>query len=77
MLDQLSSGDIDAFYSAVKLGARAKAKRLGTIRSFFRFCANRKWRGALATGLIASHRHCPIMRSMKPSVLSRRTGHSK
>jgi integrase len=43
MLDQLSSGDIDAFYSAVKLGARAKAKRLGTIRSFFRFCANRKW----------------------------------
>ena len=43
MLDQLNPGDIDAFYGAVKLGARAKGKRLGTIRSFFRFCVYREW----------------------------------
>ena len=43
MLDQLNSADIDAFYSGLKLGVRAKTKRLGTIRSFFRFCLNRKW----------------------------------
>jgi len=42
-LDQFSSLDIDVFYSRMKLGARAKAKRLGTLRAFFRFCANRKW----------------------------------
>ena len=30
--------DIDEFYSAWKLGARAKGKRLGTLRAFFRFC---------------------------------------
>jgi hypothetical protein len=28
MLDQLNSADIDAFYSGLKLGVRAKAKRL-------------------------------------------------
>jgi integrase len=43
MLDQLTSGDIDIFYGAWKLGARAKGKRLGTLRAFFRFCINRKW----------------------------------
>lgn len=43
MLDQISSADIDMFYSQLKLGVRAKGKRLGTIRSFFRFCVNRKW----------------------------------
>ena len=43
MLDQLASGDIDVFYSQMGLGARAKAKRLGTLRAFFRFCVNRKW----------------------------------
>ncbi len=37
MLDQLASGDVDAFYCGMKLGLRAKAKRLGTIRSFFPF----------------------------------------
>jgi len=42
-LDQLTSGDIDVFYSLMKLGVRAKAKRLGTLRAFFRFCVNRKW----------------------------------
>src|SRR5579863_1896458 len=34
MLDQLSSGDIDVFYSGWKLGPRAKGKRLGTLRAF-------------------------------------------
>ncbi len=43
MLDQFTSGDIDAFYARWKLGARAKGKALGTLRSFFRFCMNREW----------------------------------
>jgi integrase len=43
MLDQFTSADIDVFYSAWKLGARTKSKRLGTLRAFFRFCINRKW----------------------------------
>jgi integrase len=43
MLDQLTTADVDRFYGGLKLGVRAKAKRLGTLRSFFRFCMNRKW----------------------------------
>jgi integrase len=43
MLDQFTSGDIDVFYGGWNLGARAKGKRLGTLRAFFRFCMNRKW----------------------------------
>jgi integrase len=43
MLDQFTSGDIDVFYGGWDLGARAKGKRLGTLRAFFRFCMNRKW----------------------------------
>jgi site-specific recombinase XerD len=43
MLDQLTAADIDRFYAGLELGLRAKAKRLGTLRSFFRFCMNRKW----------------------------------
>ena len=43
MLDQITSADMDRFYGGLKLGVRAKAKRLGTLRSFFRFCTNRKW----------------------------------
>ena len=43
MLDQFTSSDMDVFYSALKLGVRAKAKRLSTLRAFFRFCVNRKW----------------------------------
>jgi len=43
MLDQLTSADIDVFYGGLNLGARSKAKRLGTLRAFFRFCTNRKW----------------------------------
>jgi hypothetical protein len=31
------------FFAGWKLGARTKAKRLGTLRGFFRFCAKRKW----------------------------------
>ena len=40
MLDQFTSTDIDVFYATWKLGARAKGKALGTLRSFFRFCMN-------------------------------------
>jgi len=43
MLDQLTSADVDRFYGGRKLGARAEGKRLATLRSFFRFCMNRKW----------------------------------
>lgn len=43
MLDQFTSSDIDTFYAGLKLGVRAKAKRLGTLKAFFRFCVNRKW----------------------------------
>lgn len=43
MLDQFTSSDLDRFYGSLKLGIRAKGKRLGTIRSFFRFCVNREW----------------------------------
>jgi integrase len=43
MLDQFTTNDIDVFYSGWNLGARAKGKRLGTLRAFFRFCTNRKW----------------------------------
>jgi integrase len=43
MLDQLMPADMDAFYGSLKLGLRAKAKRLGTLRAFFRFCLNRDW----------------------------------
>jgi integrase len=43
MLDQFTSSDIDVFYGGWNLGARAKGKRLGTLRAFFRFCMNRKW----------------------------------
>jgi site-specific recombinase XerD len=43
MLDQFTSSDMDVFYSGLKLGVRAKAKRLSTLRAFFRFSVNRKW----------------------------------
>jgi len=43
MLDQFTPGDIDLFWANWKLGARAKGKRLTTLRAFFRFCVNRKW----------------------------------
>ena len=43
MLDQMTSRDADLFYGSLKLGGRAKAKRLGTLRAFFRFCVNREW----------------------------------
>ena len=43
MLDQLTAADVDRFYSGLSLGPRTKGKRLGTLRSFFRFCINRKW----------------------------------
>jgi integrase/recombinase XerD len=43
MLEQFTSTDIDVLYANWKLGARTKGKRLGTFRSFFRFCMNREW----------------------------------
>lgn len=43
MLDQLTMTDIDVFWAIWKLGQRTKAKRLTTLRGFFRFCMHRKW----------------------------------
>jgi integrase len=43
MLDQFTALDADLFYAGLKLGPRAKGKRLGTLRAFFRFAVNRKW----------------------------------
>jgi len=43
MLDQFTSSDIDVFYGGWNTGARAKGKRLGTLRAFFQFSMNRKW----------------------------------
>jgi integrase len=43
MIDQWQPGDVDLCYAAWKLGTRTKGKRLGVMRAFFRFCANRKW----------------------------------
>jgi len=41
MLDEFTRADIDVFYAGLKLGVRAKAKRLGTLRSFFQSSVNR------------------------------------
>lgn len=57
MLDQFTSADIDLFYAGLNLGVRAKAKRLGTLRAFFRFCINRKW---LAENPVSSDIKPPI-----------------
>ncbi len=43
MIDQFTIDDIDTFWADWKLGARAKAHRLTTLRSFFKFCERRKW----------------------------------
>jgi integrase len=43
MVDQIAAADIDVFYGNWTLGVRAKGKGLGKLRSFFRFCAKRKW----------------------------------
>jgi integrase len=43
MLDQVTSADMDLFYGGLNLGVRSKAKRLSTLRAFFRFCVNREW----------------------------------
>jgi integrase len=43
LLDQITSSDMDVFYSGLALGVHAKGKRLSTLRAFFRFGVNRKW----------------------------------
>ena len=57
MLDQFTSSDIDVFYGGWNIGARAKGKRLGTLRAFFRFCMNRKWL-----------RETPVSTDVKPPI---------
>src|SRR5579872_485383 len=57
MLDQFTSSDIDVFYGGWNFGARAKGKRLGTLRAFFRFCMNRKWL-----------RETPVSTDVKPPI---------
>lgn len=43
LIDQFTPADIDRFWASWKLGPRARAKRLTTLRAFFRFCVNRRW----------------------------------
>jgi site-specific recombinase XerC len=43
LLDQFTREDVDRFWANWKMGARARAKRLTTLRGFFRFCVHRKW----------------------------------
>jgi len=57
MLDQFTLSDMDVFYSGLALGVRAKAKRLSTLRAFFRFCVNRKW---ITENLVSSDIRPPI-----------------
>lgn len=57
MLDQFTSSDVDLFYAGWKISARTKGKKLGTLRAFFRFCANRKW---LAENPVSSDLKPPI-----------------
>ena len=65
MLDQFTSADIDVFYASWKLGARAKGKALGRLRSFFRFCAKRKWVPVDATD---SKSIGPVSSDLKPPI---------
>jgi integrase len=43
LIDQITADDIDLFWANWLLGARAKGKRLTTLRAFFRFAVHRKW----------------------------------
>ena len=65
MLDQFTSADIDLFYSTWKLGPRAKGKALGTLRSFFRFCAKRKW---IAVDTTDPKSVGPVSSDLKPPI---------
>lgn len=57
LLGQFTSTDIDVFYATWNLGPRAKGKRLGTLRGFFRFCMNREW---LAKSPVTSDLKSPL-----------------
>lgn len=43
MLDQLDVSSMDLFYSGWRDGIRSRAKKLETLKSFFKFCRKRKW----------------------------------
>ena len=43
ILDQITTRDMDVYYSTLTLGPRTKSKRLSTLKAFFRFCVNREW----------------------------------
>jgi integrase len=43
LLDQFTPEDVDRFWANWKMGARTRAKRLTTLRGFFRFGVHRKW----------------------------------
>jgi hypothetical protein len=64
MVDQFTPADIDVFYGGWNLGARAKGKRLGTLRSFFRFCTSRKW---LAETPLTPISNRPSARTVSPT----------
>jgi integrase len=43
LVAQFTATDIDIFWANWAMGARAKGKRLTTLRRFFKFCERRKW----------------------------------
>jgi integrase len=71
MLEQLTSADIDVFFAGWKLGARTKAKRLGTLRGFFRYCAKRKW---VAVDPTDPKSVGPVSSDLKPPIGANRAG---
>jgi hypothetical protein len=42
-LIQLTTGDMDRFYTSWKDGKRARAKKLERLKAFVKFCLKRKW----------------------------------
>ena len=73
MLDQFTPTEIDLFYSKLSLGPRAKAKRLGTLRAFFRLPLTVKCSKRTPLGKISNHRWALIV---SPTRLRFRTKNS-
>jgi integrase len=70
MIEQITSADIDIFFAGWKLAARTKAKRLGTLRGFFRYCAKRKW---VAVDPTDPKSVGPVSSDLKPPIGANRT----
>jgi hypothetical protein len=74
MLEQVTSADIDIFFAGWKLTARTKAKRLGTLRSFFQYCAKRKW---VAVDPTDPKSVGPVSSDLKPPISANRAANTR